>query len=121
MRAIFAFLAAGLLAQPAPVSAKEIMSLPNMDQSCRNLYRGPSPAGEALQKVTFVNNRAELVWPAWINLAGFVSVYPEKIPPGGKYSTYTRVGHRWLMIDGSNWNCVQHFTIEGDTLTYTID
>ena len=120
MKAIFAFLAAGLIAVPTLVSAQEIMNVSNMDPSCRNIYPGPSPAGQELKKVTFVNTRSELVWPAWINLAGFVGVYPEEIPPGGKYSTYTRVGHRWMIIDGSNWQCVQNFTIEDGTRTYTI-
>lgn len=120
MRAILALLAAGLIAQPAPVTASEIMNVSNMDGSCGGLYRGPSPRSDELKKVTFVNSRADLVWPAWINLAGFVSVVPEEIPPGGKYSTYTRVGYRWMMIDGSNWHCVQHITIEGETGTYTI-
>lgn len=120
MKAIFAVLAVGLTALPAALTAQEIMSLPNMDQSCRNLYQGPSPAGEGVKKVTFRNTRATLVWPAWINQAGFVSVVPEDIPPGGKYSTYTRVGYRWMMIDGSNWHCVQHFTIDADTRTYSI-
>lgn len=120
MRAILSFLALGLIAQPVPVSAQEIMNVSNMDQTCRNLYPGPSPSGTELKKVTFVNNRTEMVWPAWINLAGFVGVYPKEIPPGGHYSTYTRVGHRWLIIDGSNWECVQAFTIDGEKLIYTI-
>ena len=121
MRAILAVLAAGLIAQPTFVSAQEIMNVSNMDQSCKNIYPGPSPASDELKRVTFVNNRAALVWPAWINLAGFVGVYPEEIPPGGSYTTYTRVGHRWMMIDGSNWNCVQRITIDGDTARYEID
>ncbi len=121
MKAILAFLAAALLVQPSGAAAQEIMSVNNMDQSCRNLYRGPSPAGAEIKKVTFVNNRADLVWPAWINQGGFVGVYPEEIPPGGRYTTYSRVGHRWIMIDGSNWECVQHITIEADTARYQID
>ncbi len=120
MKAILALLAAGLIAQAAPATAQEIMNVSNMDQSCRNFYPGPSPRGDELKKVTFVNNRTEMVWPAWINLAGFVGVYPQEIPPGGRYSTYTRVGHRWMIIDGTNWNCVQNFTIDGGTGTYTI-
>ncbi|PIE07246.1 MAG: hypothetical protein CSA74_07605 [Rhodobacterales bacterium] len=121
MKAIFAFLSAGLLAQPFAASAQEIMSVNNMDQSCRNHYPGPSPAGKDIMKVTFLNTRNALVWPAWINQGGFVAVYPEEIPPGGRYTTYTRVGHRWMMIDGSNWECVQHFTIEADTARYRIE
>lgn len=113
-------IALGLIAGAAPVSAQEIMNVTNMDQTCRNVYPGPSPRGSDLQKVTFVNQRTEMVWPAWINMGGFVGVYPEQIPPGGKYSTYTRIGHRWMIIDGSNWECVQNFTIEGETKTYTI-
>lgn len=120
MRAILSLLAIGLIAQSAPVSAQEIMNVSNMDQTCRNLYPGPSPAGAELKKITFVNKRAEKVWPAWINLGGFVGVYPQEIPPGGRYSTYTRVGHRWLIIDATNWECVQNFTIDADTQTYTI-
>ena len=121
MRAILAVLAAGLIVQPASLSAQEIMNVSNMDQSCKNIYPGPSPSSDELKRVTFVNTRAEMVWPAWINLAGFVGVYPEEIPPGGSYTTYTRVGHRWMIIDGTNWNCVQRFTIQGDTGTYTIE
>lgn len=120
MRAVFALLAAGLIAQVAPATAQEIMNVSNMDPTCRNYYPGPSPAGTEMQKVTFVNTRSEKVWPAWINLGGFVGVYPEEIPPGGRYSTYTRVGHRWMIIDGTNWECVQNFTIDGGTKTYTI-
>jgi len=92
-----------------------------MDGSCANLYRGPSTQSEEMKKVTFVNTRADLIWPAWINLAGFVSVVPEEIPPGGAFTTYSRVGQRWIMIDGSNWNCVQHFTIDGDSANYEIN
>ena len=120
MRAILALLAAGLIAQAAPATAQEIMNVSNMDPSCRNVYPGPSPRGEELKKVTFVNTRADLVWPAWINLAGFVSVVPDEIPPGGKYSTYTRVGYRWMLIDVTNCNGLQYFTISGGTGTYTI-
>jgi len=121
MRAILAALAAGLIVQPIPGSAQEIMNVSNMDQTCRNIYPGPSPASDELKKVTFFNKRSEMVWPAWINLAGFVGVYPEEIPPGGSYTTYTRVGHRWMIIDGSNWNCVQRFTIDADTGAYMIE
>lgn len=121
MRAILAFLAAGLIVQPTIGSAQEIMNVSNMDPSCRNVYPGPSPASDELKRVTFVNTRATLVWPAWINLAGFVGVYPEEIPPGGKYTTYTRVGHRWMMIDGTNWTCFQNFIIQGDNEIYTIE
>ncbi len=120
MKGISALLAAGLIALSAPATAQEIMNVSNMDQSCRTFYPGASPAGAELKKVTFVNNRSEMVWPAWINMGGFVGVYPEEIPPGGRYSTYTRVGHRWMIIDGSNWQCVQNFTIDGGTQTYTI-
>lgn len=113
-------LAAGGISLSAPATAQEIMEVRNMDQSCRNVYPGASPRGEEMKRVTFINNRAEMVWPAWINLGGFVGVYPEQIPPGGKYSTYTRVGHRWMIIDGTNWNCIQNLTIQGDTAIYTI-
>ncbi|MCB1350724.1 MAG: hypothetical protein KDK11_19580 [Maritimibacter sp.] len=121
MRVILSFLAFGLIVQSAPVAAQEIMEVGNMDQTCRNFYPGASPRGEEMKKVTFVNHRSEMVWPAWINLGGFVGVYPEQIPPGGSYSTYTRVGHRWMIVDGSNWECVQNFTISADTATYTIE
>lgn len=122
MRGIFAVLALGLSVAPLAVAAQEIMSVSNMDPTCGQVYPGPSPKGETLTKVTFVNTRADLVWPAWINLGGFVSVVPEEVPPGGgKFSIYTRVGHKWMMIDGATWECLTSFTISEDTATYTIE
>lgn len=122
MKGISAILALGLIAMPAMVSAQEIMSVSNMDPTCGRVYPGASPKGEALKKVTFVNTRADLVWPAWINQGGFVSVVPEEVPPGGgKFSTYTRVGHKWMMIDGATWECLTSFTISEDAASYTIE
>ncbi len=121
MKAVFAFLAAGLFTMPIGALAGEIMSVNNMDPSCGRYYPGASPKGDDLVKVTFVNTRDTLVWPAWINLGGFVSVVPEDIPAGGKLSTYTRVGHKWMMIDGTNWECFQNLTISPDDRTYTVE
>lgn len=114
-------LLAGLIAAAAPVRAENIMGVSNMDRTCQQIYPGASPRSEEIKRVTFVNTRAHKVWPAWITLGGFYSVLSEEVPPGGKFTTYTRVGYHWVMIDGSNWECIQRFTIDAETASYVIE
>ncbi|MCB1339108.1 MAG: hypothetical protein KDK10_17190 [Maritimibacter sp.] len=121
MRGMGAVLAIGLVASTAPVAAQEIMTLANLDGSCGGFHTGPSPQSDELIKVTFVNNRAEKVWPAWINYAGYFDVKGDEVPAGGTYSTYTKVGHYWIMIDGADWHCIQRIPIEAGVKTYVID
>lgn len=126
MRLISAILAGGLFALAAPASAQtasepNIMTMNNMDGSCGTYWSGASPQGGELIKVTFQNNRDVKVYPAWINLAGYFAVEPEDIPPGGRFSTYTRTGYHWIMIEGIDWHCIQRITIQPETKLYTID
>lgn len=121
MRVFSAILAGGLFAVAAPASAQEIMTLANLDWSCGQYHHGPSQKGGESKKVTFVNTRDYRVWPAWINYAGYFAVYPEEVPPGGTFTTWSRVGHYWIMIDGRDWHCIQDITITADAKSYTVN
>lgn len=118
---LVASLVASLVALAAPASAENIMGVTNMDRTCQQIYPGASPRSDEIKRITFVNTRADKVWPAWITLGGFYSVLSEEVPPGGKFTTYSRVGYHWVMIDGANWECVQRFTVSEDTAEYVIE